>query len=247
VPFERDGHRYVLIDTAGVRRKSRVDEAIEKFSVVKALQAIDEAHVVIGVLDAHETIADQDASLLGLVAERGRALILAINKWDNIPTDQREHIRNQLLLKIPFLDFAPQHFISARHGTGVGDLLAAVRKAYEAAMREMPTPELTRVLEAALVAHQPPLVRGRRIKLRYAHQGGKNPPIIVIHGNQVEHVPDAFRRYLVNTFREAFRLHGTPVRVEFRSDPNPFAGRRNVLSERQVKKRRRLIRHSKRR
>jgi GTP-binding protein len=245
VPFERDGHKYVLIDTAGVRRKARVEEAIEKFSVVKALQAIDEAHVVIGVLDAHETIADQDASLLGLVAERGRALILAVNKWDNIPMDQREHIRNQLLLKVPFLDFAPQHFISARHGTGVGDLLGAVRKAYEAAMREMPTPELTRVLEAALNAHQPPLVRGRRIKLRYAHQGGKNPPIIVIHGNQVEHVPDAFRRYLVNTFREAFRLHGTPVRVEFRQDANPFAGRRNVLTERQVKKRRRLIRHTK--
>jgi GTP-binding protein len=247
VPFERDGRRYVLIDTAGVRRKARVDEAIEKFSVVKALQAIDEAHVVIGVLDAHETIADQDASLLGLVAERGRALILAVNKWDNIPMDQRDHIRNQLLLKVPFLDFAPQHFISARHGTGVGDLLGAVRRAYEAAMREMPTPELTRVLEAALVAHQPPLVRGRRIKLRYAHQGGKNPPIIVIHGNQVDHVPDAFRRYLMNTFREAFRLHGTPVRVEFRSDPNPFAGRRNVLTERQVKKRRRLMRHTKRR
>jgi GTP-binding protein len=247
VPFERDGRRYVLIDTAGVRRKARVDEGIEKFSVVKALQAIDEAHVVIGVLDAHETIADQDASLLGLVAERGRALILAVNKWDNIPMDQRDHIRNQLLLKVPFLDFAPQHFISARHGTGVGDLLGAVRRAYEAAMREMPTPELTRVLEAALVAHQPPLVRGRRIKLRYAHQGGRNPPIIVIHGNQVEHVPEAFRRYLVNTFREAFRLHGTPVRVEFRSDTNPFAGRRNVLTERQVKKRRRLIRHTKRR
>ena len=247
VPFERDGHRYVLIDTAGMRRKARVDEGIEKFSVVKALQAIDEAHVVIGVLDAHETIADQDASLLGMVAERGRALILAVNKWDNIPMDQRDHIRNQLLLKVPFLDFAPQHFISARHGTGVGDLLGAVRRAYEAAMREMPTPELTRVLEAALVAHQPPLVRGRRIKLRYAHQGGRNPPIVVIHGNQVEHVPDAFRRYLVNTFREAFRLHGTPVRVEFRSDPNPFAGRRNVLTERQVMKRRRLMRHTKRR
>jgi GTP-binding protein len=247
VPFERDGRQYVLIDTAGVRRKARVEEGVEKFSIVKALQAIDEAHVVIGVLDAHETIADQDASLLGLVADRGRALILAVNKWDNIPLDQRDHIRNQLRLKVPFLDFAPQHFISARHGTGVGDLFGAVRRAYEAAMREMPTPELTRVLEAALTAHQPPLVRGRRIKLRYAHQGGKNPPIIVIHGNQVEHVPDAFRRYLVNTFREAFRLHGTPVRVEFRSDPNPFAGRRNVLTERQVKKRRRLMRHTKRR
>lgn len=247
VPFERDGRRYTLIDTAGVRRKARVEEAVEKFSVVKALQAIDEAHVVIGVLDAHETVAEQDASLLGFVAERGRALIVAVNKWDNIPTDQREHIRNQLALRVPFLDFAPRHFISALHGSGVGDLLSAVRKAYEAAMREMPTPELTRVLEKALEAHQPPLVRGRRIKLRYAHQGGRNPPIIVIHGNQVEHVPDAFRRYLVNTFREAFRLHGTPVRVEFRSDPNPYAGRRNELTERQQKKRRRMLRHVRRR
>jgi GTP-binding protein len=244
VPFERDGQAYVLIDTAGVRRRARVEEAVEKFSVVKALQAIDEAHVVIGVLDAHETIAEQDATLLGHVAERGRALILAINKWDHIPADQRDHIRNQLTLKMPFLDFAPQHFISALHGSGVGDLLGAARRAAEAAMRDMPTPELTRVLEKALEAHQPPLVRGRRIKLRYAHQGGRNPPLIIVHGNQVQHVPDAFRRYLANTFREAFRLHGTPVKVEFRADTNPFAGRRNELNERQRKKRRRLIKHS---
>jgi GTP-binding protein len=244
VPFERDGHRYTLIDTAGVRRRARVEEAVEKFSVVKALQAIDEAHVVIGVIDARETVAEQDASLLGLVAERGRALIVAVNKWDHIPPEQREHIRNQLALRLPFLDFAPRHFISALHGSGVGELLAAVHGAYDAAMRELPTPELTRVLEKALEAHQPPLVRGRRIKLRYAHQGGRNPPVIVIHGNQVEHVPDAFRRYLVNTFREAFRRHGTPVRVEFRSDPIPFAGRRNELTERQRNRRRRMLRHA---
>jgi len=192
-------------------------------------------------------VAEQDATLLGHVAERGRALILAINKWDHIPPEQRDHIKNQLLLKVPFLDFAPRHFISALHGTGVGDLLGAARKAARAAFRELPTPELTRVLEKALEAHQPPLVRGRRIKLRYAHQGGRNPPVIVVHGNQVQHVPEAFRRYLINTFREAFRLHGTPVKVEFRSDTNPFAGRRNVLTERQRKKRQRLIRHVKRR
>jgi len=247
VPFERHGQRWVLIDTAGVRRRARVEEAIEKFSVVKALQAIDEAHVVIGVIDAHETVAEQDASLFGLVADRGRALLLAINKWDHIPPEQRDHVRNQLALRVPFLDFAPQLFISALHGTGVGDLLAAARRAYEAAMRDMPTPELTRVLEKALEAHQPPLVRGRRIKLRYAHQGGRNPPVIVVHGNQVEHVPDAFRRYLMHTFRDAFRLQGTPVRVEFRSDPNPYAGRRNELTERQRQKRRRLIKHVRRR
>lgn len=247
VPFERDGRRYVLIDTAGVRRRARVEDAIEKFSIVKAMQAIEEANVVIGVLDGHETIADQDATLLGHVAERGRALLLAVNKWDHIPEDQREHIRNQLELKLPFLDFAERHFISALHGTGVGLLLADANRAARAAMRDLPTPELTRVLEAALEAHQPPLVRGRRIKLRYAHQGGRNPPVIVVHGNQVTHVPEAYRRYLVNTFREAFRLHGTPVRVEFRSDTNPFAGRRNELSDRQRQKRRRMIAHSKRR
>ena len=247
VPFERDGWQYVLIDTAGVRRRARVEDGAEKVSVVKAMQAIDEAQVVIGVLDAHETVAEQDQTLLGHVAERGRALLLAINKWDHIPADQRDHMRNQLALKLPFLDFATQHFISARHGTGVGDLLAGARQAAEAALRDLPTPELTRVLEAALEAHQPPLVRGRRIKLRYAHQGGRNPPVIVVHGNQVAHVPEAYRRYLVNTFREAFRLQGTPVRVEFRGDTNPFAGRRNELTERQRQKRRRLLRHVKRR
>ena len=247
VPFERDGQKFVLIDTAGVRRRARVEEAVEKFSVIKALQAIDEAHVVIGVLDAHETIAEQDATLLGHVAERGRALILAINKWDHIPEDQRDHIKNQLLLKVPFLDFAPQHFISALHGSGVGKLLGAARRAAQAAFTELATPELTRVLEKALEAHQPPLVRGRRIKLRYAHQGGRNPPVIIVHGNQVKHVPEAFRRYLINVFREAFKLFGTPVRVEFRSDSNPFAGRRNELSDRQRKKRQRLIRHVKKR
>ena len=246
IEFEARGQAYRLIDTAGIRRRSRVDDAIEKFSVIKALQAIDEAHVVVGVLDGSETIAEQDATLLGAVAERGRALILAINKWDHIPADQRDHIRNQLTLRLPFLDFATQHFISALHGTGVGDLLTSVRRAAKAAFKELPTPELTRVLEKALEAHQPPMVRGRRIKLRYAHQGGRNPPLIVIHGNQIGHVPEAYRRYLVNTYREAFKLHGTPVRVEFRQDANPYAGRRNVLTERQIKKRRRLIRHKKR-
>jgi len=245
VPFERDGQRYTLIDTAGVRRRARVSEAIEKFSIVKTLQAIEDAHVVIGVLDAHESIAEQDASLLGLVAERGRALVVAVNKWDGIPPDQRTAIRDGLDLRLPFLTFAPVLFISARHGTGVGELLAAVRSGYDAAMRELPTKELTRSLEQAVAAHQPPLVRGRRIKLRYAHQGGRNPPVVVIHGNQTRHVPDAYRRYLENWFRQAFRLHGTPMRIEFRTDENPFAGRRNELTPRQVRKRQRLMRRVK--
>jgi GTP-binding protein len=247
VPFERDGRQYTLIDTAGVRRRSRVDEAIEKFSIVKTLQAIDDAHVVIGVIDAHDTVAEQDASLFGLVAERGRALLIAVNKWDGIPTDKRNEIRTGIDLRLPFLDFAPVHFISALHGTGVGELMRDVPKAYAAATRDLATPDLTRVLETAMQQHQPPLIRGRRIKLRYAHQGGRNPPIIVIHGNQVQHVPDAYRRYLANVFRKHFHLDGTPVRIEFRSDENPFKGKRNELTPRQAQKRKRLMQRVKKR
>ncbi|HYM34635.1 MAG TPA: ribosome biogenesis GTPase Der [Steroidobacteraceae bacterium] len=241
VSFERDERHYTLIDTAGVRRRARVEEAIEKFSVIKALQAVESAHVVIGVIDAHDTVAEQDASLLGMVAERGRALVIAVNKWDNIPMNQRDDIRNGLHLKLPFLEFAPVFFISALHGTAVGDLMRAVSAAYDASMREMPTPELTRVLEQAIEQHQPPLVRGRRIKLRYAHQGGKNPPVIVIHGTQTERLPDAYRRYLMNVFRKRFALEGTPVRIELRSEDNPFAGRRNPLTPRQRRSRKRLL------
>jgi GTP-binding protein len=245
VPFERDAQQFVLIDTAGVRRRARVEEAIEKFSIVKTLQAIDRAHVVIGVLDAHDTVAEQDASLMGLVAEQGRALVIAVNKWDGIPPDQRTAIRDGLDLRLDFLRFALIHFISARHGTGVGDLVGSVLKAYRAAMKELPTKDLTRALEQALTVHQPPLVRGRRIKLRYAHQGGRNPPVVIIHGNQTQHVPDTYRRYLENHFRQVFRLQGTPLRIEFRTDENPYAGRRNELTPRQIRSKRRVIRHHK--
>ena len=246
VPFERDGERFTLIDTAGIRRKSRVEETVEKFSVIKTLQAIETAHVVVVVMDAHDNIAVQDASLLGTVIEQGRALILAVNKWDNIPTEQRDLIREQIEMQLEFANFAPLHFISARHGSGVGELFQAVRKVYAAATRDMSTPEMTRVLEAAIEAHQPPLVAGRRIKLRYAHQGGQNPPIVVVHGNQTDHVPDAYRRYLVNVFRKAFDLMGTPVRVIFKGETNPFAGKRNVITPRQARKRKRLIQRNKR-
>ena len=241
VPFERNGQKYTLIDTAGVRRRARIEEAIEKFSVIKALQAVDSANVVIGVIDAHDTVAEQDATLFGMVAERGRALILAVNKWDGIPTDKRDEIRTGLDLRLPFLDFAPIHFISALHGSGVGDLVGAVNSAYAAAMKDLPTPELTRVLEMAMQQHQPPLIRGRRIKLRYAHQGGRNPPIIVVHGNQIQHIPDSYKRFLANVFRKQFKLDGTPVRMEFRSEENPFKGKRNPLTPRQVKSRKRLM------
>jgi len=228
VPFERDGRRFLLIDTAGVRRRARVEDAIERASVAKTLQAIAEAHVVILVLDAHDTVAEQDASVLGLALERGRALIIAVNKWDGIPPEQREQIHRQLALKLDFAPFVPLHFISARHGTGVGELVQSTLRAYEAAMRALPTPELTRTLEEALRVHQPPLVRGRRIKLRYAHQGGRNPPRIVIHGNQTAAVPDAYTRYLANVFRKHYDLFATPVFIEYRTDANPYQRERSA-------------------
>jgi GTP-binding protein len=247
VPFERDGKHYELIDTAGVRRKSKVHEAIEKFSIIKALQAMERAQVVLAVFDAQEGVTEQDVSLLGLIVERGRALVVVANKWDGLSQDQRRHVRAQLDRRLPFLEFAEQHTISALHGSGVGDLLPAVERAYRAATRDMPTAELTRVLEDAVREHQPPLVRGRRIRLRYAHQGGRNPPVIVIHGNQTERLPETYRRYLINRYRKVFRLKGTPVRLQLKSGKNPFEGRRNKLTPRQDRKRKRLMKFVKRR
>ena len=223
VPFRRDDRDFLLIDTAGVRRRSKVEDVIERVSVAKTLQAIEDAHVVILVLDAHDAVGEHDASVLGLALQRGRAVLLAVNKWDGIPMDQRDTIRRQIALKLDFVPFAPLHFISARHGTGVGELVGDTIRAYEAAMREMRTPDLTRTLEHAMTVHQPPLVHGRRIKLRYAHQGGRNPPRIVIHGNQTAHVPDSYGRYLGNVFRKTFDLFASPVQLEFRTDANPFA------------------------
>jgi GTPase len=228
VPFTRDGREFLLIDTAGVRRRARVEDQVERASVAKTLQAIAAAHVVILVLDAHDTVAEQDASVLGLALERGRALIIAVNKWDGIAAEQRADIRRQLSLKLDFVPFAPLLFISARHGTGVGELMAAAVHAFEGAMRTLPTKQLTRTLEHALSMHQPPLVRGRRIKLRYAHQGGRNPPRIVIHGNQTAAVPDAYTRYLANLFRKTYDLFATPVAIEYRTDANPYDRERRV-------------------
>ncbi|HSD68433.1 MAG TPA: ribosome biogenesis GTPase Der [Woeseiaceae bacterium] len=246
VPFERDGKPYVLIDTAGVRRKSRVHEAVEKFSIIKALQAIESAGVVIAVLDARDGVTEQDVSLMGLIAERGKAMVVVINKWDGLTVAQRREVRDALDRRLPFLEFAKRITISALHGTAVGDLLPAVDNAYRAATRDLPTGDLTRELENAVIAHTPPLVRGRRIRLRYAHQGGRNPPVIVIHGNQTERVPDAYRRYLINWFRKAFRLKGTPVRLVFKTGENPYKGRRNKLTPRQEHKRARLMKHARR-
>ena len=245
VPFVRSDRKYELIDTAGIRRKARVSVAIEKFSIIKSLQAIERAEVVIAVIDAHEGVTEQDVSLLGLVLERGRSLVVVINKWDGLSSSQRKHVRDELDRRLPFLDFAERIAISALHGTAVGDLLPAVERAFRAAIIDLPTTDLTRELESAVIAHPPPMVRGRRIRLRYAHQGGKNPPVIVIHGNQTERLPEAYRRYLINRFRKAFKLKGTPVRLTLKSSDNPFKGKRNRLTPRQERKRKRLMKRVK--
>jgi GTP-binding protein len=246
VPFQHQDRTYTLIDTAGVRRRARISEAIEKFSIIKTLQAMEAANVVLLVLDAHQGVSEQDATLAGHVVQSGRALVVVINKWDGLQSDERDRIKSELERKLPFLAFAEVMFISALHGTGVGHLMKAVDSAYRAAVSDLKTSDLTNILEQAVMEHQPPMTRGRRIKLRYAHQGGKNPPIIVIHGNQTDAVPASYQRYLVNRFRKAFRLWGTPVRIEFRTGDNPFKGRRNKLTTRQQQKRRRLMKHAKR-
>ena len=225
VPFERDGQKYTLIDTAGVRRKAKVKEAIETFSIIKTLSAIENSHVVIMLLDAHETITDQDAHLLGLVLDAGRSLVIAINKWDNLSEYQRDQIKVKLEVKLPFLDFADKHFISALHGTGVGHLYKSVHEAYDSAMLKVSTARMTRMLQTATEAHQLPIVAASRIKLRYAHQGGSNPFTIIIHGNQTKRIPGSYKRYLMNYFRETLKLKGTQVRLEFKTGDNPFEGK----------------------
>jgi len=245
IPFERNGKMYTLVDTAGMRRKSKVDMAIEKFSVIKSLQAIEKSNVVIYLIDAREGVTDQDAHLLGLVLEAGRALIIGLNKWDGISADQKETIKRQLDVKLSFLDFAEKHPISALHGSGVGKLFDVVQQLYESAMLDMSTPVLTRILKEATTAHQPPLVNNRRIKLKYAHQGGRNPPIVVIHGVQTDVLPESYKRYLMNYYRDQMGLVGTPIRLVFKSPVNPFHGQKNKLTEWQVKKRERLMKRVK--
>lgn len=245
VPFENEGQRYTLIDTAGVRRRSRVKETVEKFSVIKSLQAIEFCQVAIAVLDAKQGITDQDASLLGLILEAGRAVVIVVNKCDGLDKEAKDRVRRALDLKLPFLHFAEHHMISALHGSGVGKLLPALQRAYDSAVVKLSTAQLTQLLEQALAAHQTPLVRGRRIKLRYAHQGGQNPPVIVIHGNKTEDLSASYRRYLMNYLIKGLGLTGTPLRLEFKTGANPFAGRHNRLTPRQVRRRERIIRHAK--
>ncbi len=225
VPFTRDGVAYTLVDTAGVRRRARTSDPIEKFSVVKTLQAIDRASVVVMLLDARQGIGAQDARLIGQVIERGRALAVGVNKWDGLAPGERERIRDELDFRLRFLDYVPLHLISARHGTGVGELMQSVQAAHRAAGADLPTPRLTRALEAAVTQHAPTAVRGRRVKLRYAHQGGAHPPRIVIHGNQTGALPAEYVRYLENHFRQTFGLRGTPVELELKTGENPYEGR----------------------
>jgi len=226
IDFERNARSYTLIDTAGVRRRGRVEDVAEKFSVVKTLQAIDDCNVVVLVLDVTQDVSDQDAHLAGFILEAGRALVVAINKWDAADEESREKAKRDYDRKLNFLDFAPVHYISARNGVGVPALLSSANAAYAAAMAKLSTPKLTRVLLAAVQKQSPPRAGVSRPKLRYAHQGGMNPPLILIHGNALNHVPDSYRRYLERAFMTAFDLRGTPVRVSFKQGRNPFAGRR---------------------
>ena len=241
IPYERHNETYTLIDTAGVRRRGRVSETVEKFSIVKTLQAIEDSNVVILIIDAQEGLVEQDMHLMGIVVDAGRALVVAVNKWDHLDADIREKIRETLKRRLSFIAWAKIHYISALHGTGVGDLYGSIREAYEASTTKFSTNGLTRILEDAVTDHQPPLVRGRRIKLRYAHQGGMNPPRIIIHGNQTKEIPEAYRRYLENIYRRVLNISGSPIKIEFKSGDNPFADRKNKLTQRQMQRKRRLM------
>jgi len=245
IDYERDDQKYTLIDTAGVRRRKNVTQVVEKFSIVKTLKAIDDAHVVILLMDAHENIVDQDMHLLGHCMDKGRALVLAVNKWDGIDSDQREWIKRELDRRLRFAEYADTHYISALHGTGVGHLYKSINSAYASATRKLNTNALTRILEGAVFDHAPPMINGRRIKMRYAHAGGQNPPLIVIHGNQTGNVPNSYKRYLEKVYRRELELVGTPVRIEFRASENPFSDKRNKLTQRQVQRKRRLMAHVK--
>jgi len=245
IDFLRGEREYTLIDTAGVRRRKSVKQTVEKFSIVKTLKAVDDAHVVVLVMDAHEGIVDQDMHLLGHCIEAGRGLVLAVNKWDGVEPDQRDWIKSELGRRLAFADYADTHFISALHGTGVGHLYKSIDAAFESATRKLSTNALTRILEGAVFDHAPPMVNGRRIKLRYAHAGGQNPPLIVIHGNQTGKVPNSYQRYLEKVYRRELKLVGTPVRIEFRTSDNPFSDKRNKLTDRQVQRKRRMMAHVK--
>ena len=241
IPFQREDQHYTFIDTAGVRRRSRVSDPLEKFSVIKALQAVEASNVVIMVIDARESITDQDLNMLGFAIDEGRALVIAVNKWDGMDAESKEKVKAELERRLPFASFAKIHFISALHGSGVGNLYDSVEKAYQCAIKKFSTSDLTKMLEDAIHMHQPPLVQGRRVKLRYAHQGGQNPPLIIIHGNQTDKIPASYKRYLIKTFLDWLKLEGTPVRIDFKTGNNPYAGikRKDERNDKEMRKQRR--------
>lgn len=240
IPFERRGQKYTLIDTAGIRRRGKTTEVIEKFSVVKSLKAIQDANVVVLMADARESIVDQDLHLLGYVLETGRALVIALNKWDGMSEYDKDNVKKDIRRRFVFVDFAKIHFISALHGTGVGNLYKSIDAAYASATRQLLTPRLNEILERIVSEHAPPMHNNRRIKLRYAHAGGRNPPLIVIHGKQTDKLPDSYVKYLEKNFRKYLKLEGTPIRIELRSDVNPYTKGEAELNNQQIARKRRL-------
>ncbi|WP_286265189.1 ribosome biogenesis GTPase Der [Thalassotalea atypica] len=235
IPMERNEREYTLIDTAGIRRRKNVTDVVEKYSVIKTLRAIEDANVCLLIIDAREGITDQDLSLLGFILESGRSLVLAVNKWDGIDQEIKDRIHKELDRRLGFIDFARIHFISALHGTGVGHLFESVEEAFESATKRISTSMVTKILDMAIFDHQPPMHNGRRIKLKYAHAGGYNPPIIVIHGNQAKHLPPSYKRYLMNYYRKSLKIMGTPIRIEFKETSNPFSGKKKLSFTEQKK------------
>ncbi|MGN1393533.1 MAG: ribosome biogenesis GTPase Der [Succinivibrionaceae bacterium] len=241
IPLEKEGEKYIVIDTAGVRKRKKVNEAVEKFSVVKTLQSIEDSNVTILVIDANAGVTDQDLSLLSFIIQSGRSLVIAINKWDGLEKETKDKIKQDLELRLGFVDFAEIHFISALHGTGVGHLFESIQKAYKSATTRVSTSKLNRILELATQELQPPMSNGRRIKLKYAHAGGYNPPRIIIHGNKTRDLTDSYKRYLTNYYRKSLQIIGTPISLEFNESENPFEGKKNKLTQSQIRKKRRLM------
>ncbi len=243
IPMEREGREYVLIDTAGVRRRAKVHEVIEKFSVIKTLKAVEDSNVVLLVIDAQDGISEQDLGLLGFALNAGRAIVIAVNKWDGLDQSFKESVKSELDRRLGFIDFARIHFISALHGTGVGHLYESIEEAYDSATRRVSTSMLTRIMQMSQDDHQPPLVHGRRVKLKYAHAGGYNPPIVVVHGNQVSKLPDSYKRYMMNYFRRSLKVVGTPIQIRFQEGANPFEGKTEKLTISQERRRKRAMSH----
>jgi len=241
IPFEREGQQYTLIDTAGIRRKRSVSEKVEIFSIIKAKDAINDSHVVILVLDAHEGVTEQDATLLGLIADKGRALLIVINKWDGLDDYQKSEVKRKLDIKLSFVNYATVHYISALHGSGVGKLFSPIKRSYENAGGRFPTSLLNRILEQANNTHQPPPVAGKRMRLKFVNQSDVFPPTLIFHGNHVQNVPNSYERFLKNFFITALKLTNTPIKIQYKSGDNPFKDKKNILSARQIQKKKRLM------